>query len=210
MSTYNCIGVVVKHTKLNDSDKIIKILTNQYGLLDIVVKGARKTTSKKGGSIDLLNQVSAQIAKGKTIDILTEVEVINDYLSIKSDLFKVTLAYYLSELLLSSEYDEIECGKIYKNLLVTLDRLEKSKSKILAVLVLKTFELQYLGLIGYKMENNNLQDVQELFDVLSSNNLENLSKIKYNTEIVKKLSDLIQNYTETVFERKFKKVNLLG
>lgn len=209
MSTYNCTGVVVKHIKLNDSDKIIRILTSQYGLLDVIVKGARKTTSKKGGGIDLLNQISAQVAKGKTIDILTEVEVINDYLSIKSDLFKVTLVYYLSELLLSAEYDELDCSRIYKNLLLTLDRLAKSKGKMIAVLVLKTFELQYLTLIGYKMQDNNLQDVQELFDVISSNNLENLSKIKYNTRVVKKLSDVIQNYTETIFERKFKKVNLL-
>ena len=210
MSTYNCIGVVVKHSKFNDSDRLIKLLTSQDGLLDVIVKGARKITSKKGGSIDLLNQISAQIAKGESLDILTEVEIIDDYASIKKDLFKISLAYYLTELLVSSEYDGFECSKIFKELIITLDRLKKSRSKLTAVLILKTFELQYLELTGYKMQNKNLNDVQDLFDIISSNNLENLLKIKYNTETVRKLSDSIQSYTETVLERKFKKVNLLA
>jgi len=210
MPTYSCNGVVIKQSKFNDSDRLVKLLTQHQGLVDVIVKGARKITSKKGGSMDLLNHVSAEIAKGKSLDILTDVVTINDYLGIKKDLFKVGIVYYLVEVLVSYEYDNQECGLIFERLLITLDRIEKSKSMLTSVLVLKSFELYYLDIIGYKMQSKDLGRTQQLFEVLASNSLESLAKLKYNTEIVKELSDSIQNYTETVLERKFRKVNLLA
>jgi len=209
MASGNLSGIVIKHTRLNDSDIIIKILSLNKGLVSAIVKGARKIPSKKGGSVDLLNHIQAHIVNGKSLDILTEVEVINDYLSIKKDLFKVSLAYYLFEILASAEYDEIECSKIYTNLIIVLDRLRKSKSKLTSVLVVKIFELQYLELTGYKMQIPDKFEFKDLFKAVATDNLEKLRKIKYNSESVKRLSDAVQIYTETVMDRKFKKINLL-
>jgi len=209
MVSGNLKGIVIKHIRLNDSDIIIKILSLHNGLIDAIVKGARKIPSKKGGSVDLLNHILAHIVNGKSLNILTEVEVVDDYLSIKKDLFKVSLVYYLFEILVSAEYDEIECSKIYLNLIIVLDRLKKSKSKLTSVLVIKIFELQYLELTGYKMQIPDKLEFKDLFEAVSTNNLEKLINIKYNAKSVKKLSDAVQVYTETVMDRKFKKVNLL-
>ena len=209
MPSYSCKAVVIKHTKINDSDRIIKLLSAEYGVVDAIVKGARKITSKKGGNIDLINLVSVQISKGKSLDIVTEAEVINDYIDLKKDLFKIGLAYYLTEILSHFEYDNASGSKLFNRLVLTLDRIDKSKSKLTSVLVLKSFELGYLEMNGYKMPRPEIKEVQELFDILSTNNLENLLKIKYNAEMVKKLSDVIQDYSENVLEKKFKKVNLM-
>jgi DNA repair protein RecO (recombination protein O) len=47
-------GIVIKEKKFNDDDRIITVLTRQYGLINAYAKDATKLKSKLANSTELL------------------------------------------------------------------------------------------------------------------------------------------------------------
>jgi DNA repair protein RecO (recombination protein O) len=76
VSLYRDSGVVLRTHKLGEADRIITLLTRERGLVRAAAKGVRKTTSKFGGRLEPFMYVDLQLAEGRTLDIITQVETI--------------------------------------------------------------------------------------------------------------------------------------
>jgi len=98
VKTYKTEGIILKRLDFGEADRILTIFTKHYGKIKIIAKGVRKTTSRKGPSLELFNQVVIFVARGKSLDIVTETEAINSFPALKKDLKKVGLAYQACEL----------------------------------------------------------------------------------------------------------------
>lgn len=68
-------GIILLQKNLGEADKLLTIYTRDYGKLTCIAKGVRRPASKKSGHIELGNWCKIFVAKGKNIDLLTEVEV---------------------------------------------------------------------------------------------------------------------------------------
>jgi len=79
VSLYRDEGVVLRTHKLGEADRIISLLTRERGLVRAVAKGVRKTTSKFGGRLEPFMHVDLQLAEGRTLDIITQVETISPF-----------------------------------------------------------------------------------------------------------------------------------
>lgn len=146
MKSYKTEGIILKRTNLGEADRILTIFTKKHGKLKILAKGVRRITSRRGPNIELFNQVIVFIHRGRTFDILTEVELKNSFSKIRKNLDLVGLAFHVCELvdnlcpenqphptiydLLKEVLSELDQGLVHKferNLLIELGYLPKSK-----------------------------------------------------------------------------------
>jgi DNA repair protein RecO (recombination protein O) len=76
---YRDDGVVLRTQKLGEADRIITLLTRQNGRVRAVAKGVRRTKSRFGGRLEPFNHVDVMIHPGRSLDVITQAEVIRPY-----------------------------------------------------------------------------------------------------------------------------------
>ena len=79
MSLYRDEGVVLRTQKLGEADRIITVLTRNYGRVRAVGKGVRRTSSKFGARLEPFSHVDVQFYTGRSLDIVTQVESLAAY-----------------------------------------------------------------------------------------------------------------------------------
>lgn len=96
--TYKTEGIIISRTNFGEADRILTVLSKHYGKIRLVAKGVRRMISRKGGNVELFNHVDLFIARGRNLDIITEVQVKNAHTAWRKNLEAVATAYYLAEL----------------------------------------------------------------------------------------------------------------
>lgn len=79
MSLYRDIGVVLRVQKLGEADRIITLLTRRHGPVRAVAKGVRRTSSRFGARLEPFGHVDVQFYRGRTLDIITQVETVDGF-----------------------------------------------------------------------------------------------------------------------------------
>lgn len=91
-------GIVLKRRNIGEADRILTVLTRNYGKLQVKAVGVRKISSKRSSHIEPLNYIVMSLYKGKAMPILTEITTKESFAEIKTDLHKIGFAYHLCEL----------------------------------------------------------------------------------------------------------------
>jgi len=88
---YSTPAIVLRQRKLGDADKILTLYTARLGKLDAVAKGVRRARSRMAGHVEPLTQANVQLAKGKSLDVLTQVETIESFQALRDDLDRLNV-----------------------------------------------------------------------------------------------------------------------
>lgn len=146
--SFRASAVVLRHADWGEADQLLTLYTREQGMVRALAKGARKMTSRKGGHLQPFTQITVQLAKGRDLLIVTQVETVNAFLPLHDDLVKLSYASYAVELLLRFSYEE-EVGNpvIFRLLIETLDRIEKESEAWLAV---RYYEMRLLDAVGFR------------------------------------------------------------
>ncbi|MGH2457736.1 MAG: DNA repair protein RecO, partial [Chloroflexota bacterium] len=142
-------AVVLRRHDLGEADRIITLFTAHFGKLRAVAKGVRRPTSKLGGHLELFTRSQILLARGRNLDIITQVETIESFLGLREDLWRAGQAYYAAELLDRLTEDHAENQALFALLVATLDRVANARRPDQAV---RLFEVQALDLLGYRPE----------------------------------------------------------
>ncbi|NCW35422.1 MAG: DNA repair protein RecO [Actinobacteria bacterium] len=98
MALYRDEGIVIRTQKLGEADRIITLFTREHGRVRAVAKGVRRTKSKFGARLEPASHVDIQLYTGKTFDVVTQVEAVENYGDeISSDYQKWTIASSILE-----------------------------------------------------------------------------------------------------------------
>ena len=76
---YRDDGVVLRTQKLGEADRIITLLTRHNGRVRAVARGVRRTKSRFGARLEPFTHVDVMVHPGRTLDIITQAEVIRAY-----------------------------------------------------------------------------------------------------------------------------------
>ena len=146
--SFRASAVVLRHADWGEADQLLTLYTREQGMVRAVAKGARKITSRKGGHLQPFTQITVQLARGRDLLIVTQVETVNAFLTLHDDLEKTGYAAYVVELLLRFSYEE-EGGNptLFKLLIDTLGRIEKETDSWLAV---RYYEMRLLDAVGFR------------------------------------------------------------
>lgn len=98
LRSYRVEAFVLRRVKKGESDSYYTLLTRRHGLLRVLAKGIRKINSRRAPYLDLFNHLVIYLAKGKNIDIVTDITPIENYAQLKLFLSRVASAFKMAEL----------------------------------------------------------------------------------------------------------------
>jgi len=156
MPSFKAKAVVLKTHNLGEADKILRLYSQEKGLIDAVAKGARKFKSKFGGRLELFNFLDCELSKGKSLDILTQAELVRNFKNISSDFNKFLFCQLISEIILKthpleSESSQKTASLLFKLIYVSFYEIDSAAPGELYLLE-KTaafFIAKYLKITGY-------------------------------------------------------------
>ncbi|MHC5938468.1 DNA repair protein RecO [Nostoc sp.] len=147
--TYKATGINLKTQVLGESDKIVTILTREFGLIRAVAPGARKHNSSLGGRSGMFVVNELLIAKGRSLDKITQAQTLKTYPGLAKDLGKLAASQYLAEIVLCqalSEQPQEELYELFNEHLHRLDAVSSANpSGVLAHLAHGVFHLLALA-----------------------------------------------------------------
>jgi len=111
---YKTEAIVLKRINLGEADNIITLYTPNFGKIRAVAKGVRRPKSKLGGHLDLLTQSALLLAQGQNLDIITQAQSIESFLTLKSDIKRISCAFYIAELVDQFTVEHVENYPIYR------------------------------------------------------------------------------------------------
>lgn len=86
-------GLVLRTMPFSEADFLVRILTRDFGKMDILAKGARKSASKLNPHLDMLNFVRVSfVQNGERLPMLTDAEIIERFDEWFSDAARIALA----------------------------------------------------------------------------------------------------------------------
>jgi len=100
MRLRNTRAVVSKTMKMSNSSKLVTLITEQHGLVKVVVKGARRPRSKFGASLEpvTLIQCIYYYRDNRDLQTLTSADIIEPYTTLKSDIKMLSIASAIVEI----------------------------------------------------------------------------------------------------------------
>lgn len=126
---YKATGIILKGTTLKETDRLVTILTPDYGLIRAVAPGAKKLKSRLRGRTELFVVNELLIVKGRSLDKIIQAETLYTYPGLSKDIGKLAAAQYLGELAVYIAVDEQPQESLYELLNEHLRRIEQLQSQ---------------------------------------------------------------------------------
>lgn len=147
MTKITAPGLVIKEQSIGESDRLITVLTAQYGLVRAFSRGAKKTKSKKLSATALMTYSDFTFVKTRDAYSVEEALVKEVFFELRDDVEKMALAQYFCELaneFCEEDYESEEVLRLFLNALWLLKSGKKTPGFIKAVT-----ELRLISLSGY-------------------------------------------------------------
>jgi DNA repair protein RecO (recombination protein O) len=147
--TYKATGINLTAAAFGESDRLVTILTREFGLIRAIAPGARKHHSSLGGRSGMFVVNELLIAKGRSLDKITQAQTVKSYPGLAKDLVKLTAGQYLAEIVLCDALSEQPQEELFVTFNEHLSRLEAlpntDPTAVLAHLVHGVFQLLVLA-----------------------------------------------------------------
>jgi DNA repair protein RecO (recombination protein O) len=164
--SYSIEAIILKRTDLGEADRVLTLFTPNKGKFHAIAKGIRRPISKKAGHLELLSHSQLQLALGRNLDIVTQAEVRENFLHLRTELWHMTCGLYLAELVDRFIEDHTQHSEVYSLMLEMLRSLEADvydleqrrlnrsvlagQEYVRSNLLLRYFEMHLLSHIGYE------------------------------------------------------------
>jgi DNA repair protein RecO (recombination protein O) len=142
--TYKATGINLKTAPSGESDRLLTILTEEFGLIRAIAPGARKHKSSLGGRSGLFVVNNLLIVHGRSLDKVIQAESLESYPGLSLDLRKLTAGQYIAEIALSQAISDQPQTELVSLVREHLSRLERSPAT-LASLIHALFHLLALA-----------------------------------------------------------------
>ncbi len=92
-------GIVLRERGVGENDKFIEILTENVGIVEALVRGGKKITSKNSAATQLLTYSVFCLNKTSKGYAVNSTQALNNFYNIRLDMEKLALSAYLSDIL---------------------------------------------------------------------------------------------------------------
>ena len=158
LRTYRALGVTLRRSPVREADLISVIYTREHGKLELLARGAQRLTSKLMGHLEPLTLVRVSIARGRSMDQLTEAEVVNAFPAVKNGYENSAHGLYVAELVDGFSALSAANAELFGLTVDTLEALGRAGNTDLA---LRYFDLHLLRLSGFMPELYNCVECGE-------------------------------------------------
>lgn len=143
----NTDGLILKEQNIGEKDKLVTVLTRHNGLVRAFVRGAKSVNNRKNSSTGMFCFSKLCLYKTKESYIIDEAEPIELFFELRSDLEKLALAQYFSELIMTLVQEDETAEEYLRLILNSLHFLAKDKMPVEQVKAIT--ELRLMCIAGY-------------------------------------------------------------
>ncbi len=156
---YGSVAIDLSKKDYNETDRLITLFTKDFGKITLLAKSARQPKSRKRGFLEIGNVIAFQAARAHGFDILTEVSLVETFASIRTSLRKLSVAYFLLEVVLKLTRDEESNVELYDLVVDALSGVASGRNlkKLRA-----NFVTRVLVNLGYWPEDKELTNPDKL------------------------------------------------
>jgi len=195
-------GIVLSRKSFQEADRLVTFYTRDYGKITCIAKGVKKPKSRKAGHLEPATYCTLYVAKGKNLDILTEVETKKAFGLESLPEEKTNRIYHLLELvdhLTPHNQKNVDVFNLLVSFLKTLKENNNDE------LLLAAFKIKLLSLLGF-FSSKNLKDSKskELLFTFESQSIFTLQKQFNHDSKYLKLLSFLDSIIEKITERKLK------
>ena len=152
MASTKISGVVLSESNMGDFDKMLTILTPNFGKISCVAKGARKPRSALLAGSQIFCFGEYLMYKGTNTYHINSVEPIEVFYNIRTDLDKLNVAVHINKIVQEVTGENQNCFNIMQLLLNTLYVISETDKNL--DLVLSIFKLRLLSILGFRPNVN--------------------------------------------------------
>ena len=89
MTEFKKNGLVIQEKDFNENDKILTILTERYGKVPVIAKGAKSLKNRHMATCQLFAYSNFNLRKKGNFYYVTESDLIENYYDIRTDILKM-------------------------------------------------------------------------------------------------------------------------
>jgi DNA repair protein RecO (recombination protein O) len=141
--------LILRRRDLGEADSIFTCYGEPAGKLDVIAKGVRKAKSRMGGHLEPLSIVRMLIARGRNLDVVTQVETVEPHRHLRDDLDRMYAGIYVADVVDSATADGLAHQGLDPLARAALAGLDAGVS-IDTVLV--WFETRLLTVLGHELQ----------------------------------------------------------
>jgi DNA repair protein RecO (recombination protein O) len=146
---YRCEGVVIRRRDFGEADRLVTLMTDNYGKIRALAKGTRRTKSRLGGHLEPYARTNVLIAKGRNLDIITQANVLEPMSRLRTTERSILYAAHWAELADQLMVEQQENRFAYGALVRALTSLELGRAPDVTS---RICEWEFLSAAGFQPE----------------------------------------------------------
>ncbi len=145
-------GLVLSKINFQESSKIVRIYTNDFGKMAFLVKAARSAKSKSGNIVDVLNQIEFVFYKKESRDLqlITESTLIRFFPNIKANYESIIYGSAIVELLDKLLHENEKNERLFRGVIRILELINANPDR--SGMYFVKFLFFFLDELGYRLE----------------------------------------------------------
>ena len=180
-------SIVLRSRKQGDTSKIVTLYTRDFGLIDIIAKGARQQKSKFGAALEpfTFSKIVFYKKEHTSLYLLSTAEVISAQRNLTNDLEHIEAVTQIAELLIRSQHHEEQHLELFDLVLQTIELLNSTDQPEAVASVVIAFYLRYADLAGFAIALTGESDEGNIFldaesgELFSSNSISSAASQRF-------------------------------
>ena len=140
-------ALVIKEMSIGESDKLLTLLSKDYGVIKAFSSGSKKINSKKFSASSLLTYANFSLVKTGDTYKIYEASTITSFFTAGQDISVLSLAQYFCELSMYLAPSEMPAVEFLRLILNSLDQIVNKKRDL--NLIKTITEIRAISLAGY-------------------------------------------------------------
>ena len=145
-------AIVLGRTKLAEQDLILTLLGESGSQLRAVAKGARKPGGRLASRVELFSETDFLLAKGRSLDIVSEAQLVDAHDSLRGDLDRVSAASAICEVGRLTCFEDMEDPFLMPICARALRACEEAADPAQLDVVVAAYALKVLSHAGWRPE----------------------------------------------------------
>ncbi len=146
MPVYKAEGIVLGRRNLGEADRVLTLLTREHGKLVAKAKAVRRPTSRLAGRLEPFTHARFLLARGRTLDVVAQVEVIESFAALRTDLLRTAWASVCAELTDRMVAEQEPHPEVFEALRAAQEAMVAQDAELAALWYL----LRLVSLVGYR------------------------------------------------------------
>ncbi len=124
---------MIRRVNLGEADRVVTLFCRDQGKVAAAAKGARKPKSRFAGRLELFSHVRVLLGVGRTLDVVSQVEVLNAFAPLRTDLDRLGFAAFAVELTDRATADREPAPEIFTSLHDALELMQAGDPQLVGL-----------------------------------------------------------------------------